>query len=95
MNNADQVSIHYFGEKARYEDEQSKVRAKLYLEEWKYFFIKSLQYDCVSCIIVDEQDGERPPHMSGALAQHGWMTKKIAVKISYKFEISPLGTTRM
>ena len=97
MSMHDQESIHYFGEKARYYDgsEEEKIRAKKYLEEWKYFFLLSLQNDCVSAEIIDEQDGIREPYICGSLAQHGWYTKKISVKIRYKFEISPLGTQRM
>jgi len=97
MSKCDQSLIHYFGEKARYSDgsEEEKLRAKKYLEEWKHYFLLSLQKDCVFVEIVEEQDGIRESYLCGSLMQHGWYTKKIAVKISYKFEINSLGIQRM
>jgi CRISPR/Cas system-associated endonuclease Cas1 len=85
--------LHFFGESARYisGDTEQQNDARKYLELWQKFLIQKLNNQCYIVKIVDEQRGEFPPYMRGALCQQAEMWVKVAVQIEFKFEVAPIG----
>jgi len=85
--------LHFFGEYVQFldGDKIAEDEARLYLTLWKKFLIQKLNKDCYRVEIVDEQWGGRDPMMISCLAQCRQICLRLGIKVSFKFEVSPLG----
>lgn len=77
----------FFAESYYFENESEREEAKKYLENWKKNLLRKLHRDSFFCEVKDEQWGERPPYLSGCLAQRSTMYLKLYLEGNWNYEV--------